>query len=163
MAAVGVYHRCGLEARPPSGEAGPPRLVKAPTITISDILYPLPGRDAGGCLTRETGFELIRHMAAAEDKSWEYTLGRIDERTENLEQRIDERTEQLEQRIDGRFENLEQRIDERFEHVEQRLERVEFDVKGIQKTIDEKMLNKTTFFTFMSIVAGLLAAMIALK
>ena len=102
-------------------------------------------------------------MAAAEDKSWEYTLGRIDERTENLEQRIDERTEQLEKRIDGRFENLEQRIDERFEHVEQRLERVEFDVKGIQKTIDEKMLNKTTFFTFMSIVAGLLAAMIALK
>ena len=102
-------------------------------------------------------------MAAAEDKSWEYTLGRIDERTENLEKRIDERTEQLEKRIDGRFENLEQRIDERFEHVEQRLERVEFDVKGIQKTIDEKMLNKTTFFTFMSIVAGLLAAMIALK
>ena len=57
--------------------------------------------------------------------------------------------------IDERFENLEKRIDERFEHVEQRLERVEFDVKGIQKTIDEKMLNKTTFFTFMSIVAGL--------
>ena len=152
MAAVGVSHYCGLEARPPSGEAGPPRLVKAPTITISDIPYPLPGGDAGGCLTRETGFELIRPMAAAEDKSWEYTLGRIDERTENLEQRID-----------GRFENLEQRIDERFEHVEQRLERVGFDVKGIQKTIDEKMLNKTTFFTFTSIVAGLLAAMIALK
>ena len=154
LAAVGVYppgsagilpacfyHYCGLEARTPSGEAGPPRLVKAPTITISDILYPLPGGDAGGCLTRETGFELIRPMAAAEGKSWEYTLGRIDERTENLEQRIDER----------------------FEHVEQRLERVEFDVKGIQKTIDEKMLNKTTFFTFMSIVAGLPAAMIALK
>ena len=47
--------------------------------------------------------------------------------------------------------------------MEQRLERVEFDVKGIQKTIDEKMLNKTTFFTFMSIVAGLLAGMIVLK
>ena len=27
-------------------------------------------------------------MAAAEDTSWEYTLGRIDERTENLERRI---------------------------------------------------------------------------
>ena len=80
-------------------------------------------------------------MAAAEDKSWEYTLGRIDERTENLEKRVDER----------------------FESLEQRLERVEIAVKGVQKTIDEKMLNKTTFFTFMSIVAGLLAAMIALK
>ncbi len=102
-------------------------------------------------------------MAAAEDTSWEYTLGRIDERTENLEKRVDERFENLERRIDERFENLEKRVDERFEHVEQRLERVEFDVKGIQKTIDEKMLNKTTFFTFMSIVAGLLAAMIALK
>ena len=85
------------------------------------------GGDAGDCLTTETGFELIRHMAAAEDTSWEYTLGRIDE------------------------------------HVEQRLGRVEFDVKGIQKTIDEKMLNKTTFFTFTSMTAGLLAAMIALK
>ena len=97
--------------------------------------------EAGDCLTTETGFELIRHMAAAEDTSWEYTLGRVDER----------------------FENLEKRVDERFEHVEQRLERVEFDVKGIQKTIDEKMLNKTTFFTFTSVGAGLLAAMIALK
>ncbi len=91
-------------------------------------------------------------MAAAEDTSWEYTLGRVDERFENLEKRIDER-----------FENLEKRVDERFEHVEQRLGRVEFDVKGIQKTIDEKMLNKTTFFTFTSVGAGLLAAMIALK
>ena len=27
-------------------------------------------------------------MAAAEDKSWEYTLGRIDERTENIEKRL---------------------------------------------------------------------------
>jgi len=109
-------------------------------------------RGPGGCLTTETGFELMESMATAEDKSWEYTLGRIDERTENLERRVDER-----------FESLERRIDERFEHVEQRLERVEFDVKSIQKTIDEKMLNKATFFTFTSIVAGLLAAMIALK
>ena len=98
-------------------------------------------------------------MAAAEDKSWECTLGRIDERTENLEKRVDERFEGLERRMDERFEG----VDKRFEGVEQRLERVGFDVKGIQKTIDEKMLNKTTFFTFMSIVAGLLAAMIALK
>ena len=119
--------------------------------------------EAGDCLTTETGFELIRHMAAAEDTSWEYTLGRIDERTENLEKRVDERFENLEKRIDERFENLEKRVDERFEHVEQRLGRVEFDVKGIQKTIDEKMLNKTTFFTFTSVGAGLLAAMIALK
>ena len=42
-----------------------------------------------GRLTRETGFELIPSMAAAEDKGWEYTLGRIDERTENLEKRLD--------------------------------------------------------------------------
>lgn len=27
-------------------------------------------------------------MAAAEDTSWEYTLGRIDERTENIEKRL---------------------------------------------------------------------------
>ena len=27
-------------------------------------------------------------MAVAEDKSWEYTLGRIDERTENIEKRL---------------------------------------------------------------------------
>ncbi len=27
-------------------------------------------------------------MAVAEDKSWEYTLGRIDERTENIERRL---------------------------------------------------------------------------
>ena len=27
-------------------------------------------------------------MNAAEDKSWEYTLGRIDERTENIEKRL---------------------------------------------------------------------------
>ena len=102
-------------------------------------------------------------MAAAEDTSWEYTLGRIDERTENLEKRVDERFENLEKRIDERFENLEKRVDERFEHVEQRLGRVEFDVKGIQKTIDEKMLNKTTFFTFTSMSPVSWPRLIALK
>jgi len=76
----------------------------------------------------------MESMATAEDKSWEYTLGRIDERFDHVGQRI-----------------------------EQRLERIEFYVKSIQKTIDEKMLTKATFFTFTSIVAGLLAAMIALK
>ena len=28
-------------------------------------------------------------MSAAEDRSWEYTLGRIDERTENIEKHLD--------------------------------------------------------------------------
>ena len=55
--------------------------------------------------------------------------------------------------------NASRDVDERFEHVDRRLERVELDVKDIR----EKMLNKATFFTFTSIVAGLLAAMIALK
>ena len=98
-------------------------------------------------------------MAAAEDKSWEYTLGRIDERVGNLERRVDDRFENLERHIDTRFEN----VDARFENVESRLGRVESDVKDIQKTIDEKMLTKATFFTFLSLVGGLLAAMIALK
>ena len=72
----------------------------------------------------------MESMATAEDKSWEYTLGRIDERFDHVGQRI-----------------------------EQRLERIEFYIKDIR----EKMLTKATFFTFTSIVAGLLAAMIALK
>ena len=102
-------------------------------------------------LTTPAGFELIRRMAAAEDKSWEYTLGRIDERTENLERRLDERVDNLERRLD--------RVDERFDRVERRLDRVETDVKDIH----EKMLTKATFFTFLSLVGGLLAAMIALQ
>lgn len=73
-------------------------------------------------------------MAVAEDKSWEYTLGRMDERTENLERGMNER----------------------FEHGEA-------DIKDIRKTLNEKMLTKTTFFAFLSGVAGLLAAMIGLK
>ena len=31
---------------------------------------------------------IVPNMATTEDKSWEYTLGRIDERTENIEKRL---------------------------------------------------------------------------
>ncbi len=35
-----------------------------------------------------TTLRIVFVMAVAEDKSWEYTLGRIDERTENIEKRL---------------------------------------------------------------------------
>ena len=40
------------------------------------------------CLLPCTALRIVSVMAAAEDKSWEYTLGRIDERTENIEKRL---------------------------------------------------------------------------
>ncbi len=71
-------------------------------------------------------------MAAAEDKSWEYTLGRIDERTEQMGQRLD-------------------RVEQRLDKVEQRLGQME-----------EKMLTKGTFLAMLAVVTALLATLITL-
>ncbi len=83
-------------------------------------------------------------MVAAEDKSWEYTLGRIDERTEQTGQRLD--------LLDQRLDLAEQRLGQRLDRVEQRLDRVE-----------EKMLTKGTFFAVLSVVTALLATLITLN
>ena len=76
-------------------------------------------------------------MVAAEDKSWEYTLGRIDERTEQTGQRLD---------------LLDQRLDLAEQRLGQRLDRVE-----------EKMLTKGIFFVVLSVVTALLATLITLN
>ena len=39
-------------------------------------------------MPRRNALRIAFGMAAAEDTSWEYTLGRIDERTENIEKRL---------------------------------------------------------------------------
>ena len=39
-------------------------------------------------MPRRKVLRIVRSMAAAEDTSWEYTLGRIDERTEHIEKRL---------------------------------------------------------------------------
>ena len=39
-------------------------------------------------LPRYNALRIVRVMADVEDQSWEYTLGRISERTENIEKRL---------------------------------------------------------------------------
>jgi hypothetical protein len=90
-------------------------------------------------------------MAAAEDKSWEYTLGRIDERTEQTGQRLD--------LLDKRLDLTEQRLNQRLDRVEQRLDGVEQRLGHVE----EKMLTKGTFLAVLSVVTALLATLITLN
>ena len=49
------------------------------TVAFGVARHPLPHRNV---------LRIVRSMAAAEDTSWAYTLGRIDERTEHIEKRL---------------------------------------------------------------------------
>ena len=67
-------------------------------------------------------------MAVAEDKSWEYTLGRIDERTENIEKRLT------------------------------RVETDVAELRGELSTVKDAMLTKGTFFTVLGMVSSIIVA-----
>ena len=100
-------------------------------------------------------------MAVAEDRSWEYTLGRIDERTEQHGKDIAE--------LRGDVNDLKDtvgRIDERTEQHGKDIGQLRADVARLQagqNEAREAMLTKTTFFTVAAIIAALLATMIAMK
>ena len=67
-------------------------------------------------------------MAAAEDKSWEYTLDRIDERTENIEKRLT------------------------------RVEADVAELRGELSAVKDAMLTKGTFFTVLGMVSSIIVA-----
>ncbi len=67
-------------------------------------------------------------MAAAEDKSWEYTLGRIDERTENIEKHLT------------------------------RVEADMAELRGELSAVKDAMLTKGTFFTVLGMVSSIIVA-----
>ncbi len=71
-------------------------------------------------------------MAAAEDKSWEYTLGRIDERTENIEKRLT--------------------------RVETDVAELRSEMRGELSAVKDTMLTKGTFFTVLGIVSSIIVA-----
>ncbi len=71
-------------------------------------------------------------MAVAEDKSWEYTLGRIDERTENIEKRLT--------------------------RVEADMVELRSEMHGELSAIKDAMLTKGTFFTVLGIVSSIIVA-----
>lgn len=71
-------------------------------------------------------------MAAAEDTSWEYTLGRIDERTENIEKRLT--------------------------RVEAEVAELRSEMHGELATVKDTMLTKGTFFTVLGIVSSIIVA-----
>ena len=67
-------------------------------------------------------------MAVAEDKYWEYTLGRIDERTENIEKRLT------------------------------RVETDMVELRGELSAVKDNMLTKGTFFTVLGMVSSIIVA-----
>ena len=78
-------------------------------------------------------------MAVAEDKSWEYTLGRIDERTENIEKRLT--------RVEADVAELRSEM------------RGEFStIRGELSATKDAMLTKGTFFTVLGIVSSIIVA-----
>ena len=100
-------------------------------------------------------------MAVAEDRSWEYTLGRIDERTEQHGKDIAE--------LRGDVNDLKDtagRIDERTEQQGKDIGQLRADVARLQagqNEAREAMLTKTTFFAVAAVITALLATMIAMK
>ena len=79
-------------------------------------------------MSHRTALRIVRTMATAEDKSWEYTLGRIDERTENIEKRLT------------------------------RVEADISELRGEIGTVKDAMLTKGTFFTVLGIVSSIIVA-----
>ena len=71
-------------------------------------------------------------MATAEDTSWEYTLGHIDERTENIEKRLT--------------------------RVEAEVAELRAEMHGELATVKDTMLTKGTFFTVLGIVSSIIVA-----
>lgn len=107
-------------------------------------------------------------MAVAEDRSWEYTLGRIDERTEQHGKDIaDLRSDVAGLRGDvNDLKDTTGRIDERVEQHSKDIGQLRADVARLQagqNEAREAMLTKTTFFAVAAIIAALLATMIAMK
>ena len=79
-------------------------------------------------MPRRNALRIVFVMAAAEDTSWEYTLGRIDERTENIEKRLT------------------------------RVEADISELRGEIATVKDAMLTKGTFFTVLGIVSSTIVA-----
>ena len=79
-------------------------------------------------MSHHPALRIVLVMAAAEDKSWEYTLGRIDERTENIEKRLT------------------------------RVEADISELRGEIGTVKDAMLTKGTFFTVLGIVSSIIVA-----
>ncbi len=85
-------------------------------------------------------------MAVAEEKSWEYTLGRIDERTENIEKRLT--------RVETDVAEL--RSEMRDERSAMRGELSE--MRGELSAVKDAMLTKGTFFTVLGMVSSIIVA-----
>lgn len=107
-------------------------------------------------------------MAVAEDRSWEYTLGRIDERTEQHGKDTAElRTDVTGLRGDvNDIKDTAGRIDERTEQHGKDIGQLRADVARLQagqNEAREAMLTKTTFFAVAAVITALLATMIAIK
>ena len=92
-------------------------------------------------------------MAVAEEKSWEYTLGRIDERTENIEKRLTRvETDVAELRSEMRGELSAMR-------GERSAMRGELsEMRGELSAVKEAMLTKGTFFTVLGMVSSIIVA-----
>ena len=89
-------------------------------------------RQVFNALPPYTALRIVFVMAAAEDKSWEYTLGRIDERTENIERRLT--------------------------RVETEVAELRSEMHGEMATVKDAMLTKGTFFTVLGIVSSIIVA-----
>lgn len=83
-------------------------------------------------LRSDLALPIVPAMAAAEDKSWEYTLGRIDERTENIEKRLT--------------------------RVETDVAELRSEMRGEFSAVKDTMLTKGTFFTVLGIVSSIIVA-----
>ena len=85
-------------------------------------------------------------MAVAEEKSWEYTLGRIDERTENIEKRLTQvETDVAELRSEMRDERSAMRGELSA-------------MRGELSAVKDAMLTKGTFFTVLGMVSSIIVA-----
>ena len=82
-------------------------------------------------------------MAAAEDKSWEYTLSRIDERTENIERRLT---------------RVETEVAELRSEMHGEIGGLRSEMHGELATVKDAMLTKGTFFTVLGIVSSIIVA-----
>ena len=75
---------------------------------------------------------IVWAVATAEDTSWEYMLGRIDERTENIEKRLT--------------------------RVEAEVTDLRSEMHGELAAVKDAMLTKGTFFTVLGTVSSIIVA-----
>lgn len=100
-------------------------------------------------------------MAVAEDRSWEYTLGRIGERTEQHGKDVAELRSDV-AGLRGDVNDLGDTVG----RLNERTERHGKEISGLRtdaNALKEAMLTKTTFFAVAAVITALLATMIAMK